>query len=221
MKTAARVRRASNGLIRQAEALISEGQFSQAIQILSDARSKEPGNEYIEAIIQRVLLLEERDPRNMSSNDNGNVTVSTPAQAPASTDDTAVQVTRIVSVAKNLFQRGSVEPAFETLMKAYILDPLNEEVIKAEELILPAMEVWKKRGSVAMPQHATPTPVLRERLSSPQQGNIRDMQEPNDRLEQLKRDKEIQRQAKERAMWRKASEPPHSGVPADESPSST
>jgi hypothetical protein len=191
--------------IRKAEKHIAGGNLEKAKQLLEQARQNEPNNEYIEAILERVTLLglrEEEPPAETSG-----APASTPAiPVAAAVDEVARQVQQLTSMARDLYAHGSVETAFESLMNAYMLDPLSREVVQAEQLILPAVEMMRKRGTVTVQKEAAPpttAQILRQSVaasgSSPS---------PMSRLDQLKQQKEHERLLKERAMWRKASEAP-------------
>lgn len=218
-----------SGLIRQAEQLIESGNATEALKVLTDARTKDPGNKYIEAIMQRALSAAPQQENPESDGESGSVkassgvSVSTPDAAVPQPDDTALQVKRFINVARNLYQRGSYEPAFETLMKAYLLDPLSEDVMKAEQAIVPALELMRKRGTLGIQPstQSTISQVIRQHVEAVPSNApelLPPAAAPISRLDQLKKEKEEQRLVKEREMWRKASEAPRRAAEPSEAP---
>ncbi len=144
-------------------------------------------------------------------------------------EDLQARIRHLTSAATRLFERGSYDTAFDSLMKAYLLDPASPHVLACERTLLPALELMRKRGlleeqqsdyprpenlqrarslinqvdSMAAPQPAgTATPSLSSTSPAPA---VTDQQK---RLEELKKQIELARREKERAMWREASKPP-------------
>jgi tetratricopeptide (TPR) repeat protein len=190
--------------IRAAERSIAAGDLNLALQQIANARSIDPQNEYLDAIVERIDLLASR---RAPEGKNGFFQVS-PGQIP---DPEPVQITpelqarvkRLTNVAINLFERGSYETAFDSLMKAYLLDPTSTYVMNCERTLLPAIELMRKRGTITS-QAAQPT----AQLSTSQSTSPQEKEDKEDtRLEILRRQKEAERQEKERAMWRDASKP--------------
>ncbi len=190
--------------IRAAERSIAAGDLNLALQQIANARSIDPQNEYLDAIVERIDLLASR---RAPEGKNGFLQIS-PGQIP---DPEPVQITpelqarvkRLTNVAINLFERGSYETAFDSLMKAYLLDPTSTYVMNCERTLLPAIELMRKRGTITS-QAAQPT----AQLSSSQPTSPQEKDDKEDtRLEILRRQKEAERQEKERAMWRDASKP--------------
>jgi hypothetical protein len=98
-----------------------------------------------------------------------------------------VQITRLTGAAEQYLKRGQSALAFDSLMEAYLLDPLNPHVVSCEKDVLPAWEAFRNKQSVP-----TGTP-----------GQMNDEQ----RLSKLKAEREVLRQAKERKVWEQASRP--------------
>lgn len=141
------------------------------------------------------------------------------------------RVKRLTAVAVNLFRRGSYEPAFETLTKAYLLDPSSPHVIACEQTLMPALEFMRKRGSFSnADDHAGSSENLQLARVLIQQmeclakgeGNLPknsaiDKNSPStdpaeilqqQRIEALKRHHEETKRQREVQMWRNASNPP-------------
>ena len=153
-------------LIRRAEKHIKAGNLSRASDLLSNARSLEPANEYIGAIMERIAL-RERAPGTMTATPN----TQAAALLQAAQNDLQQQVKRLTADARSLFERGAYVTAFDTLMKAYLLDPLSADVMKTEELIVPAFEQVRKRGTLLSPAPVQPgtAQILRQHLAATQQ----------------------------------------------------
>lgn len=191
--------------IRAAERSIATGDLNQALQQIANARSIDPENEYLDAIVERIDLLASR---NAMAGKNGFLQAP-PAQAADPDQPQApelqARVKRLTNVAINLFERGSYETAFDSLMKAYLLDPTSSYVMNCEKTLLPAIELMKKRGTITTtPPTAAPVPQL---ASAPQIAPQEMKSDEESRLEFLRSQKEAERQQKERAMWRDASKP--------------
>jgi hypothetical protein len=93
------------------------------------------------------------------------------------------RVLQLTSAARQLIKLGLSEPAFESLLKAYLIDPLNPQVLSCEKVVLPAWELTRKHSRVNdAPRNAD-----------------------SDRLKILKAKKESERLEKEKAVWEKAS----------------
>ncbi len=191
--------------IRAAERSIAAGDLNLALQQIANARSIDPQNEYLDAIVERIDLLASR---RAPEGKNGFLQVS-PGQFPEPdpiqvTPELQARVKRLTNVAINLFERGSYETAFDSLMKAYLLDPTSTYVMNCEKTLLPAIELMRKRGTITSQAVAKPT----SQLSSSQPASSQEKNDNEDtRLEILRRQKEAERQEKERAMWRDASKP--------------
>lgn len=142
------------------------------------------------------------------------------------------RVRHLTIVAANLFKRGAYEPAFESLMKAYLLDPGSPHVVACEKTLLPALEMLRQRGSFATsdssgssPQHFQLARLLVQQMervaATPQQDSS--AVQPDDknspatdparllqqrRIEALKQKHEQAKKEREQRMWRDASSPP-------------
>ena len=202
-------------IIRKAEKHISAGELDSATKLLEDAKQTDPNNEYIGAILERVMLLSSRDGAASAHEVESHrieptVSVSLPKPTELPADNVQIQVQRLTAMAHNLYERGSYDTAFESLMKAYMLDPLSTDVEREESVIVPAFELMQKRGTMGS-QADSVRPTVAQLL---QQGLASNVPAPAvsgelSRIDQLKQQKEQERVASERAMWRKASEAPH------------
>jgi hypothetical protein len=94
------------------------------------------------------------------------------------------RVFQYTTTAHILLKQGLSEPAFDALMKAYLLDPVNPDVIACEKSVLP---VWED--------------ARRLRTAGTSAKPLTDQE----RLQVLKAQKEGERLAKEREMWSRAS----------------
>lgn len=113
-----------------------------------------------------------------------------PLSAPPSLNagvDVQGQITKLTNAAQQYLKNGQSALAFDSLMEAYLLDPLNERVVSCEKAVLPAWESYRKQHAVG----AVPA-----KLSD------------DERLARLKAQREAQRTAKERQMWEQASSKP-------------
>lgn len=208
------VSRSVSEIIRKAEKQIAGGKLASAKQLLEDAQKNDPNNEYINAILERVMVLGLREEdASMPASEAPKDTSTEPAVKvdpegqPA--EDVQSQVKQLTSIARDLYERGSVETAFESLMNAYMLDPLSRDVAQAETLIVPAFEMMKKRGTITVQQTGiapTTAQILQQSIAG--NGSEGQPSAPTSRLDQLKQQKEQERLVRERAMWRKASEAP-------------
>jgi hypothetical protein len=101
--------------------------------------------------------------------------------------DVQGQVAKLTNAAQQYLKNGQSALAFDSLMEAYLLDPLNERVVSCEKAVLPAWESYRKQHAVG----AVPA-----KLSD------------DERIARLKAQREAQRTAKERQMWELASSKP-------------
>ncbi len=211
-------------IIREAEKLIGEGRYALALEQLNKAREREPKNAYISAIIERVIALSAQASSSAAAPAPGSadasrylsVTVgpefetgikSTDPDEPSSPADREERVRRLTGVAIDLFRHGSYDTAFDSLMKAYLLDPMSRYVIDCERVLAPAIEMMRERAKL------TGVPVPREvSPASPEPDNTARPFSPSSekRLEALLQQKEVERQSHERAIWRDASRAPKS-----------
>jgi len=157
--------------------------------------------------------------------------ISRPGDETLSPTEVESRVKRLTAVAVNLFRRGSYEPAFETLMKAYLLDPSSPHVIACEQTLMPAWELMRKRGTFSNADDRTGSSenlqlakVLLQQMERHAQNETNALKDfPSDknspaadpakilqqqRIEALKRQHEEAKKQREVQMWRNASKPP-------------
>ena len=190
-------------LIRTAERHIAIQEYEIALDKLSRAKQIEPSNTYIQAIIERISALDCMN-REMAGD---------PGQTPDSSEQPYLSVTlgkeiendvpsrkdvqrrvkRLTGAASQLLERGAYETAFETLMKAYLLDPTSPDVIECEKNLLPTWESMHKQLNTPVRSAIIPQPSV---------------EDGDQRLLALRQQKEQERLEKERAIWREASRPP-------------
>ena len=205
-------------MIRVAEKFMSEGRYTLAIEQLSLAREIDPGNQYIDAIIDRARQMQDTarrksaalnafwPPSGLEGTRYLSVTVGSQFEdgvrqvedEPTTPEDISVRVRQLTETAQILLSRGLGESAFETLMKAYLLDPISPDVLACEERVLPVWESLQQQKPSEEPAF-TPGDVV---ASS------------TERLESLLRQKEDERLEHEREVWRAAASAPKS-VPHD------
>jgi hypothetical protein len=109
------------------------------------------------------------------------------AGAPLTPQDAEARIVRLTSSAQNYLKRGQSALAFDTLMEAYLLDPVHPLVISCEHAVLPAWETFRKQQIMSS---GVPPATDDERLA------------------RLKAEKEMQRREKERQIWSQASQAP-------------
>jgi hypothetical protein len=195
----------------------------------------EPRNTYIQAIIDRVHVLQKDSApgseRSLGSTSHHEVRrylsvtvgaeftegIKQPEDLEAiPPKDTQARVRHLTDVAEKFLERGSYENAFDSLFKAYLLDPVSPYVIACEKTVLPAWELAHRQDLVFdSPKSFTDRGPMTG-ASSPQAlggdnvapGGTERPEAEEQRLELLKQQREAERQQRERALWREASNPP-------------
>jgi hypothetical protein len=202
--------------IRNAERLLAEEKFSMAMDQLIVAQQLDPENQYIRAIMERVVALQSKKgvpaPRPLG------VTIDKhPDPVPSDLQGVVKQLTE---TAVRYQQEGQLETAFNTLMKAYLMDPTSPFVLSAEKNVLPAWEMLRKKNATMEPVTARSAPAQAD--SPTVQLDPVSIQ----RLQQLKEQRDQERRERERTLWREASNPPkfldtEKSVPPPEPPGDT
>lgn len=216
-------------LIQSAERLMAVSNYKMALEQLSFAQNLEPRNEYIKAIIDRVQFLQEN---------TRFATTAQPAFAVGpqeflgdqalSTKDLQLRIKQLTNIAEKYLEEGASDKAFDSLMKAFLLDPVSPYVTACEKTVLP---VWEKMHA----SNHTSRPTLHTQkdtntMSSQKPGGsdfpgrpqsslpepLKSKLEQEQRLNTLRQQKEAERQEKERARWREASGPPKSFRPNEQ-----
>jgi hypothetical protein len=217
--------------IRAAEHFVQARKYAAALEQLSRAQRLEPSNKYIAAIIERVESLQRNNPDTIpsttfsadSSVDSArylSITVgnqfdkgikpeeSQPVSSPSGPYDLIRELT---DIARELANLGLPEPAFDALMRAYLLDPLSPDVISCEKTVIPLWNTARSQNG-GMPRSVEKTePAISEPAPVIQSEPEQKMQAPEteeERLEMLKQQKENERVEMEREIWREASRVP-------------
>jgi hypothetical protein len=108
--------------------------------------------------------------------------------------DTNAQINKLTNAAQQYLANGQSALAFDSLMEAYLIDPLDQRVISCEQAVLPAWEKYRTDGIKA----AGPPAKMSD----------------EERLTRLKAEREARRTAIERRVWEQASGTPRlSGLP--------
>ena len=213
MNLPSEVRSRVSELLRSAEKQLISGHSELALDQLRRAQELDPENQYIEVIIQRAELAAQtssgprfqevmgdaghRSSRYLSVTVGEEVTggglPGSPRREALSGEETARRIRELTETAQVLLNRGLRESAFDTLMRAYLLDPLNPEVLSCEKKVLPAWEDMRRLRNPAPRAAVTPST-------------------PADRLESLRRENLAAQTAKERHLWQTLSGPPPSAA---------
>lgn len=199
-------------LVQAAERFIDAKNFKLALQQLAAAQELDPKNSYITAIVHRVREMEDDHKRYLS------VTVGKEFKdgikgledEPAlSAREVRAKVRTLTNAAERFLEEGSVDSAFESLMKAFLLDPVSPDVVTCEKSVLPAWE--KRRSTTVQSQKGGMNLALREDDPTSFFGptnNRPERMNREQRLEALKAQREAERIQREQEQWRKASSPP-------------
>jgi hypothetical protein len=201
---------ATKEYIRVAERYIQEREYDLAMKQLTIAQRIDPNNIYIHAIIERIHRLAAEESNGgrflaITVGDEFEDGIRPNGESAPRPDEVEAQVKRLTTKASELLRRGAYETAFDSLMNAYLLDPVSPLVIETERTLLPAIEMMrrgKKEGSQRMPANGMQPPSGRRTdtgVLSP---------EDSQRLDELRRQKDSERVAREREMWREASKTP-------------
>jgi len=199
-------------IIRVAEKHIEAHEFDLAMQKLSMAQRMEPDNIYITAIVERIH-------RVASESSNGGrflgITVGNEFEEGIRPDNETArppegidtQIRRLTSKAGELVRQGAYETAFDSLMNAYFLDPVSPTLMESEKTLLPAIEMMRRqKAGRAGSQTFSGLSSLPPSAQRPDSSTL--SAEDSQRLAELKRQKESERQERERAVWREASRLP-------------
>jgi len=220
-------------LVRFAEKLIEQGDLAQALECLHEARKRQPENLYIGAVMQRAESLQRARSRPLQAPPPKPLSITVDTREPSGvrrepadpSGDVNARIRRLTIVASRLFDRGAFDAAFESLMKAYLLDPANPLVIACEKQMMPVWNTLRKTGFqeysrerfLAERKSAQPPPPQ----AAPPAPPSPPPQDPAARLEERKRQLEQQRKEREQTMWRNASQlPKNMGPKKPEGPES-
>jgi len=211
MKVGQQQSAATREIIRVAEKHIEAREFDLAMQKLTMAQRMEPDNIYITAIVERIHRL-------ASESSNGGrflaITVGNefedgikPGPAtPLPAEDVDAQIRKLTARATELIRRGAYETAFDSLMNAYFLDPVSPTLMESEKTLLPAIEQMRQQKGKEGSQRMNGLVSLPPSGRKPDPASL--TPQDSQRIEELRRQKEVERLEKERAMWREASRLP-------------
>jgi hypothetical protein len=199
-------------IIRVAEKHIEAREFDLAMEKLSMAQRMEPDNIYITAIVERIhrIASESSNGGRFLGLTVGNefeegIKPSSEKTRPAEGVDMLIR--RLTSKATELIRQGAYETAFDSLMNAYLLDPVSPTLMESEKTLLPAIEMMRRqktgRGASQRMSGLSFFPPS-ERRTDTSTLSAQD----SERVEELKRQKEAERTEREREMWREASRVP-------------
>ena len=152
-------------IIRSAEKFLSEGRYDVALEQLHQAQGLDPSNQYIDAIIVRAENLRTALVNPVQGRDSAlegsrylSVTVGREFSGGIRSDEGGspeqirLQIRQLTDTATVLLNRGLSESAFESLMKAYLLDPMNPDVVACEKRVLPAWEKQRSGNRMQVPE---------------------------------------------------------------------
>jgi tetratricopeptide (TPR) repeat protein len=202
------IRSRVSALVRSAEKQLLLARYDAALDQLRRAQKLDPQNQYIQVMIQRAELAGQsapsqglqgsipapghQSPRYLSvtvgAEHPGGVLRDHSQQETLSIKETSRRIRQLTDTAHVLLNRGLKESAFDTLMRAYLLDPLNPDVLSCEKRVLPA---WEDLRRV---RESTPAKVAPST--------------PAERLQSLRREELSARSAQERRLWQTVSGPP-------------
>lgn len=229
-------------LIRRAEEDIAAGKHLLALGLLAEAARREPTNPYIGVLVVKA----DKGVEGMCALpvDSGSVSerraqLATLAMRNEFGDGIGLlsqefsdpagdgRVKLLTMVATNLYERGALDEAVQSLMKAHMLDPENPHVERCERLLQPALETMRKRQLAPLPvrkpmpqevdtgrgdlsaylqKRALPVsrPLVPTAAGSSPQHTVGDSR----RLEALRARQDLERRKREIMQWRQASGPP-------------
>ena len=140
---------------------MAAGNYRTALDALSLAQELDPRNSHLQGIVECALMLEARAAAKgglrggAATEPQGgrffSVTIGKQFERGIkeneglSPQEVHAQVQYLVDTAGVLLDRGLNESAFESLMQAYLLDPLAPELISSEQKILPVLEAMRNR----------------------------------------------------------------------------
>ena len=202
----------SSQIIRAAENLNQEREYEQAMEKLTSAQRVDPDNIYINAIIERIHHLASSETgggRLLTLGYDFGSTAHPGGDSERPTLDKESEIKKLTSKASDLVRRGAYETAFDSLMNAYLLDPVSPVVMETERTLLPAIEMMRKRGMI---KGGSPSETRHGSASPPSSGRRNEVPHTSSqderRIEELKRQREVERLQRERTVWREASSPP-------------
>jgi hypothetical protein len=125
-----------------AKCLLAAGKSGMALEALSVAREMDPSDVRIQTFLDNALLLAAHGAVDPGFPPPGDRERGGDAQ------DIRSRVRYLVDAADGFLARGLNESAFESLLCAYLLDPLAPEVMASEERILPILNIMRGGSTV-------------------------------------------------------------------------
>lgn len=236
-------RSAVSEIIRQAEKQIASQEFQRAQDLLSEAWRLDPGNLYIPAILERVQVLQSlarevmQQASVLDSPSSLPITVGNQfrtgirqVKKPLSNQESEARIRRLLTAAISLYERGAYVSAYETVLKAEEIDPQHPNVVEWKQKITSAQEgSINRRSSAEAMRHREDLPGVAAAMAAklllkdpPQNAQPappgEDYSTFNERLAALRRHREEERSARERALWQQASMPSKKDLSADPKP---
>jgi hypothetical protein len=160
-------------LISSAEEHIESKQYAVALEQLSVAEQIEPNNKSIQMIRSLVqsLQLDQKKMSPMKRFFSATVDPKSPtgfSGEPANGQGSGLQkrIRSLTSSAEYFLSRGNVDNAFESLMRAYLLDPLAPEVLACEKRVLPAWHTMHGTVVGTKQEWKLPAPSVKAKASS-------------------------------------------------------
>jgi tetratricopeptide (TPR) repeat protein len=133
--------------VKTAEHLLKAGKYAMALEALSVAQELEPHSVPVKTAIDRALTLQTEAASRYLSVTVGNHFAhgvrTAEDEAALSQQEIHERVQYLVDVADVFLDRGMTESALDSLMRAYLLDPLAPEVLSSEKRILPVLEMMR------------------------------------------------------------------------------
>lgn len=123
-----------------------------ALEQLAAAEKIEPNNESIHMIRELVKPLQTEKPKPSAFKRFLSVTVDpkspTGIQHDRPTPSSGLQkrIRGLTTSAEHFLLRGDVDNAFESLLRAYLLDPVAPEVVACEKHVLPAWQKLRRKA---------------------------------------------------------------------------
>jgi hypothetical protein len=151
--------------VRTAEQLLEAGKYAMALEALSVAQELEPHDASVRAILDRALMLQAQSSSRCLTVTVGNEfargTRTAEDEVALSPQEIHARVQYLVDIADVFLGRGMTESALDSLLRAYLLDPLAPEVISSEQRILPLLDIMRD-GSQKLSSGTTEGPVRTE-----------------------------------------------------------
>ncbi len=212
MKTGQQQSLATREIIRVAEKHIEAREFDLAMQQLSMAQRMEPDNIYITAIVERIHRIASESSKGgrflgLTVGNEFEDGIMHPNETARPSDGVDTQIRKLTSKATELMRQGAYETAFDSLMNAYLLDPVSPTLMESERTLLPAIETMRRQKTGrAGTQQMSGIPSFPSSARNTDSSALSTLD--SQRVEELVRQREAERVERERAIWRDASRLP-------------